>query len=345
MGNSVLKEPSKKKELNDIIILRVLSCISVMLVHITSDASLGLRKGSISSMIFSFINTASTYVVPSFIFISGYILYYGYKNRDLKLSKFYYKRFKSILIPYIVWSIIYYMFFIKFFSYEVSIKFLVKNLIYGTMVYHLYFVIVIMQFYLLFPLILYLYKRFNGIFLTIIFLLISISFNKFVILKYSDRLFMNYIFFFGLGCSFAKYIDRVNNFIEKNKTYIIWLNIIMTFFYTIEIYLGRNYGININPIGFTWYIFSTTSIFFYYCISRILVNSSISVPKIVNGISVNSYTIYLTHPFILIILNYICGERLSIVFATVLKGAILLTSYALYSHLMLIKKSKISKLS
>jgi len=302
-----------------------------MLVHLTSNAAINLRVGSVQSIIFSFINSSSTYVVPPFIFISGVTLYYRYKDCELDSFDFYYKRFKSTFIPYFIWVAIYNIFFIRYFGYELSIEFFIKNLMLGSMVYHLYFVVIIAQFYIIFPLILYLYKKYNILFLTIIVLLINLISSKYLVFKYSDRFFLNYIFFFGLGFVFVTYLDKINEFIKTHKLFIIIINVAVTIFYFMEVYLERNYGIKINPIGYTWHVFSVTSILFYYYISIKIIERSGYINKTLKDISNNSYTIYLSHPIILIILGFLYKGQPSIIFETVYKGIILLAFVVLYS--------------
>ncbi len=321
-------------KLDDIVLLRGIACIFVMMVHITSDATVNLRVASASSIIFSFINIASTYVVPAFVFISGFTLYYIYKDSNLNIPTFYYKRFKSTLTPYLIWTIIYYGLFVKLFGYPVSIKFLASNLLLGSMVYHLYFVVIVCQFYIVFPLILYLYKRFNILLITFIMVILNLLSHKFLIFPYSDRFFLNYILFFGLGCTFATYKNNIDSFIKKHNLFVILLNIWVTIFYCAEIYLARNYAIYINPIGYTWHLFCMTSIIFYYYLSTMIIEKSEKydgILTLLKSISINSYIIYLSHPIVLMILDYLFKDLNSIVLKTILKGLFVLTFFSLYS--------------
>lgn len=328
----------KKSRLDEIVILRGLACLFVVLVHLTSEAAIDLKVGSISSILFSFINTSSTYVVPTFVFISGFTLYYRYKNSDLNLFKFYYRRFKSTLIPYVIWTILYYVLYIKLFNYNFSLDFIFENLLFGTMVYHLYFVIIICQFYIAFPLILFLYKHFNVLLITILSLLINIFSIKFFNFEFADRFILKYIFFFILGCNFALYKNKIDIFIRNNRVLIILLNIIVTLLYSAEVYLIRNYEITINPIGYTWHVFCLTSTIFYYYISLILAEKSNSALDLLKDISFSSYTIYLAHPMLIMLIDYLYKEPFSIINKTIVKSLIVLTFFSLFAKYKYISK-------
>ena len=97
-------------------------------------------------------NTATKLAVPGFIFISGLTLAYSYKEPKINnIYLFYKKRFINVVIPYVIWTLIYYLVYIILYNYEISLKFFLERLINGSMTYHLYFIIIIIQFYILFP--------------------------------------------------------------------------------------------------------------------------------------------------------------------------------------------------
>lgn len=90
--------------------------------------------------------------VPAFIFISGLVMVYNYSHKINPLN-FYRKRWKEICIPYLLWSLIYFTYYHWNSSGGVYTgRDLLYNLLTGSASYHLWFVILIMQWYLVFPL-------------------------------------------------------------------------------------------------------------------------------------------------------------------------------------------------
>jgi len=85
--------------------LRAISIISVLIIHTTDDtASVNKLTGLTFSLMY--IEELVRFAVPMFVFISGFVLYNKY-NLKLPMKEFYKKRFMTILIPYLIFSVIY----------------------------------------------------------------------------------------------------------------------------------------------------------------------------------------------------------------------------------------------
>src|SRR5208282_583317 len=99
-----------------------------------------------------------------FFFISACMLTYAYADlhRD-GLRRFYARRCVSVLIPYLCWTVIYFLYLLPrahYASPSAALKHLASMTYDGF--YQLYFLLVIMQFYLVFPLVLMLLRRTRG---------------------------------------------------------------------------------------------------------------------------------------------------------------------------------------
>jgi len=97
----------------------------------------------------------------AFFFISACMLTYAYADLSRAgLRRFYWRRFVSVGIPYLCWTAIYYADTFRSSHYGSTSKALwgIPHMLY-TGYYHLYFLLVIMQFYLVFPLVLILLRR------------------------------------------------------------------------------------------------------------------------------------------------------------------------------------------
>ncbi len=110
----------------------------------------------------------------AFLFVSACMLTFSYRDTaQLKLKHYWKRRFISVGVPYLAWTVIYYFFTtaikikgFPFYSFNHSIAFTDVGFHYfahilRTGYYHLYYLIVIIEFYLLFPLLLILIRRFS----------------------------------------------------------------------------------------------------------------------------------------------------------------------------------------
>jgi peptidoglycan/LPS O-acetylase OafA/YrhL len=102
-----------------------------------------------------------------FFFISACMLTYAYANLHLRdwagLRRFYRRRMVSVLIPYLCWTVIYFLYLLPTAHYA-SVSSALSHLarMAATGYYQLYFLLVILQFYLVFPLLLMLLRRTRG---------------------------------------------------------------------------------------------------------------------------------------------------------------------------------------
>ena len=102
-----------------------------------------------------------------FFFISACMLTYAYADMHLLdragLRRFYGRRVVSVVIPYLCWTVIYFLYLLPTAHYR-SVAAALTHLagMAETGYYQLYFLLVIMQFYLVFPLVLMLLRRTRG---------------------------------------------------------------------------------------------------------------------------------------------------------------------------------------
>lgn len=328
---------NKKRYLTEANIFRGIFCIYVLLIHCTGTPSRELMPLSLSSIVFSSINTASKGAVPAFIFVSGLAISYSYVEKNIEILPFYKKRIKNTLIPYVIATLFYYGVYINLYNYEFSIPYLLDRLITGNMVYHLYFMIIIMQFYIVYPIICKLFKKFNNNILMFVFFIIHIICYIYIPMKY--RFFGNYILYFTFGCYFAFNYEKVVEFLEKNKVKYISMAVlaIATTYYIVELYLQTHFAINLNPTNSTWQIFSFITIPAYYIISIYIDKGGHKFTRYIkeslNDISKVSLSIYLLHPCIIIILQRVL-VKMSIAWRYVALTTIVLALALLYSKII-----------
>lgn len=291
----------KKERIDETNIIRGIACLSVILVHITAEPVTTLKAGSVHSIIFTLLNRGSRFTTPTFIFLSGLTLFYSYEERNFKYGKFLGRRFNATLIPYGIWSIIYFLYFYSQGVYTLSLSMFVENILLANMSYHLYFILIITQFYILFGIFLYGYKRFNSHILLSLSLLFNLLFLKYVSMQYSDRFFMNYIFFFSLGCYVAKNLSTIKKFVVKLR-YILplcYISIVIYDSYLFYQYYILNKAVDVFGVLVVWILFATISIFLLMSIGISVLEKYTTIISVLKTIGKSSYYVYLSHPLIL----------------------------------------------
>ncbi len=132
--------------------LRGICMLGVIAIH---AGSFVMDSGTASVHIFMFMEILSRYSVPAFFFISGYGLFYTYSlEKPLAYWPFIKKRLTSIGVPYIIWSLFYLVAYDHTYHdiQNWHLQELGFTLAFGNAVYHIYFLVILMWFYLLFPL-------------------------------------------------------------------------------------------------------------------------------------------------------------------------------------------------
>ncbi|WP_307470731.1 acyltransferase [Paenibacillus harenae] len=170
-----LTQSAKKPHLPELDIVRAIGIMAVVMIHSTSSAVNSYDHASSFYPVYVFLNMFSKFAVPVFIFLSGFVLFYNYFGKPWTLEstgQFYKKRITKLAIPFILFSFFYWAFvklvgpgFVDlktFIGYFADPVFWDKLLI-GKTYTHLYFIVIIIQFYLLAPLMLSVLKKFPAL--------------------------------------------------------------------------------------------------------------------------------------------------------------------------------------
>ncbi|KLK88829.1 acyltransferase [Methanoculleus sediminis] len=203
--------------------LRGFAALAVIAVHVSMNFN-RIPEVNLLALVNVFVYVAAHFAVPVFVFISGWVLaarYFG----DYSLWEFYRRRAKTILLPYLFFTALYLMVTV-----EGTIGFagvpapgrVVEALLLGTAAYHLWFFVLIIQLYLVFPLIARGYDRFDrggaALFLLLALLFVQILWNAGAHLAGAFagtewytvliRLFPSHLLYFVLGIHAARHTER-----------------------------------------------------------------------------------------------------------------------------------------
>ncbi len=211
--------PAKNQLETDV--LKALAVIAVIFIHVTSAHLFTLdQAGTWQANLNLFFNQTYRFSVPLFVALSGYGLAKKYLTQNLDLKDFFLRRATKILPWYFFASLLIFLAVNFIFTYDKGMYAslpLWKIFLLGHADYDLYFVPMIFQFYLLFPLLFIVFKKFPRLTLGLallwqIGLYLNISQHTEITHKYindwPDQVqyfwFYSWLFYFVLGMFLAK---------------------------------------------------------------------------------------------------------------------------------------------
>jgi peptidoglycan/LPS O-acetylase OafA/YrhL len=299
----------KKIKLLELDIVRALAILAVVLIHGTSSATVEPTEGSASQIMFYILNVGSSFAVPLFIMISGIVLFYSYDGRwnGRTALTFYRKRAVSLVIPYLIWAFFYYAFnqYINTKQFEMDWPAFWGKLGWAEWSYHSYFMLIIFQMYLLFPLFMTLVDRISWFRKWMIPLGLLIQEGFYVYrhwfsegIPHSDRIAPTYMAYFLIGGAIGLYYPKVKAWVEKHKplTAAAWL--IAGSAYVSLFLLSRYKQIYAENTWYEvlWILYVTAAALFFMQIGRFLLSRFPRLSKPVMSIGICSFGIYLIHP-------------------------------------------------
>lgn len=294
-----------QERLKELDFIRCIATIAVLLIHVTSTYIL-------DNDITYVINQSMRFAIPVFIILSGASIYYSNLNKDnISYFNFIKKRVIKIFVPYMLWTIIYIFYEVRHDLGIVStgelVKQFLKYLVLGKE--HLYFVVIIFQIYLIYPLFHLLFKKgYSNITLIITFCVslylqlgvYLIRWSIYIIPKpgstYFYLLFPSWIFFFILGMYIIQKKSEFESLFSPKllALAIIWL--MSLFVLTTDTKLSTTYGSSIKP---TVMFYGIISFIFFYIFFLNIKKVSPEIMNVVMWFSNQSYGIYLSHILIL----------------------------------------------
>jgi peptidoglycan/LPS O-acetylase OafA/YrhL len=314
MANSIpTPQRTPKAKIGELDIVRALAILAVVLIHTTSEGSWYEKMGpSKTQFLYFFVNKMGGFAVPLFILVSGLVLFYVYiDNWNVKkLGSYYFKRVRSVVVPYVLWSFFYYVYdqwlaapqhvavdWPKFFS----------LLPWADAKYHLYFMVIIVQFYVLFPLLLWPARRYGWFRRTLPLwgLLVQGGFytygHWFHPLPYKAELCVTYFLLFTLGGWIGIHYGRVRAFCERHAVWLVPLGAAVGIVHT-GLYILAQY--NLASFENTWYellwtLYGCVSAFSLIGLALWLQRRWAKLAETLTSLGIASFGVYLMHPWIL----------------------------------------------
>lgn len=265
----------QKERLDEIDILRGLTFLAIAMQHSLAGFIYSPNLSQLSAYVSAFILILIRYAVPMFITITGLVLLYNHSQGVLDYPRFISKRLSQAFVPYFVWTLIYYFWASgrDFLAQPVaSLATIGRLTISGEACYHLWFMVAIIQFYLVFPFFRWLIiKNKNQPVFTL-----TVSFIAYIGLmwlwgqplpqfanlqtpwlvtlwNYRDRIFLSWFFYFLLGGFAGIFVGNLRQITkDTQKTNVFVYLIAFAFVFYQVVVTGRVSASGIYQLNFTY---------------------------------------------------------------------------------------------
>ncbi|ASS75996.1 hypothetical protein CIG75_14175 [Tumebacillus algifaecis] len=286
--------------LREIDFIRAIAALSVIAIHITAsyvtDTTLGRAW-----------NEIMRYAVPLFILLSGFVLYKIEMGRpQLSYLQFQRKRMGKVLIPYVLWTLLYVLYIAREFLRNNGFEGIPRlwsptldHLYYGTAFYHLYFLIITFQLYLLYPLLRDAMNRkplwvLSGSFLLTLFAQVAAYMHW--DLGWRISFFPNWLFFFVFGMYFALHKQSWEPKLRRNSLLVgaLWIASLAIVF--LDGYFTKKWAYSVKP---SVMLYTILSFLFFYVVAMRFADTKSRFGKLLDWLSAQSFLIFLLHPLVL----------------------------------------------
>lgn len=297
--------------------------LGVIAIHV---GSMAVTDAEASPFLVLITNILSRYSVPAFFFISGYGLFYSKPLEErLDYGAFLKKRLKSIGRPYLLASL-FYLCYYAFLNRDMSVldpSNILFSLFFGAAQYHIYFLVILIWFYLLFPLWRSLMRAMEKIGLKVALPLLFIAqlllfegnFHFWTYPQWiaSSPALLNlcnyrlnyfpffYLFIFMLGGVIARHYEGFKALITRHKALLTaffaasagcntWLFYRWTFKWQMPYENTVNY---LQQLSLPGLVYTIASVLFF---SMVLQSGRYPLKRALKSMSDRSFVIYLIHP-------------------------------------------------
>ncbi|MBQ3379720.1 MAG: acyltransferase [Clostridia bacterium] len=289
--------------------MNAIACLLVILIHVLSVGIERIDTMSWQSALIYFPWRIAAFVVPLFLYTGAVKMAMQFENKRVTGAvylRYALRRIKKIFLPYAVWVCIYYFCFLAIGYVEGGVGEFFSYLFSGSLAAPFYYVIIIMQFYLLMPLWVWVMRRVPFYLSLAVSLLIwffleyypDITWALGISFPYGDRIFLTYIVFWVLGLYAGKNYDRTLEMLTTkkwDKVVCIALILIYAWIYYIRL-LGYATPFDILNVKL---IADVLSILVLHFIAVSLLSAHELIKKTLSAIYRSSFFVFLAHSLFL----------------------------------------------
>lgn len=313
-----------KRFIHSINYMRGLCMLGVIAIHIGSVA---IVNPSPNLGLVAVLEILSRFSVPAFFFLSAFGMFYSQPlQQPFIYTEYLKRRLRTVFIPYITWSL-FYIVYVSILSHNFNLfqpYSFIKTLWYGLAMYHIYFLVILLWFYLLMPLwrpLLRVMSRKPWFSFSLLFA-VNMVFNfysSYIWTLHSpspllqdafnyrlNYIVLHYVFIFMFGAFTAEHFQTITDWISHHALLINIFQAVTTAG-MLAAYYGIMYYLQYDPLSAVFTIHQLSPIGMAYTVSTMLfllywwecrpVPSFIH--RLFNMLGNYSYPIYLVHPIFL----------------------------------------------
>jgi peptidoglycan/LPS O-acetylase OafA/YrhL len=306
--------------LYEIDVVRILTFACVIGVHTTSHTAAADDVGLYGLL------ALLHFTREVFFALTAFVLAYSYFSKPQPFVRTIPRRLLLVAVPYVTWSLIYFVssnLRSPHYTFgEATVSFL-QHLVEGTAWYHLYFLLVTMQVYVLFPVFLWIIEKTRGRHVLLLAVTGAYQLVFTWLLRYSPgslgwvshnpkSLFITYLFFIVLGAVCAFHAREFLLWVRAHRRLIAVLTaasgVALLGFFAVSIDSGISYykaGTPLQPVLMVWSVFvglGFLALGTWWSDRR---DPESRIAKAVTVISDRSFGIFLAHPIVLWILLWV----------------------------------------
>lgn len=309
-SNDILRS-KRKFELS---YLNIFCTILVIFIHCASILINGTLKGEAGYDSVFVPWRFSSFVVPAFIFMSGIKMFLS--SKKINYIKFYLKRITRVILPYMLWVVIFYYYFIDREYFEFSWRSLCHYWYRGDLVGHFYFVIIIVQFYILMPIWKFILPRLNAHIAIVFSLLASIVFGYNLpylweivfsgqTFPYGDIIFTKYLAYWVMGCYVGLNYEKFKDMILSHKLFVTILFLLSGF---MDIYFAYQTVGKLAPwMEIVHVMYCVSAIIFFFMLFSWICRRVRKMSWFTRAVDMESYNIFLSHCLVIFYVDYNLG--------------------------------------
>lgn len=306
----------RENKRQDIVFLNILFCFLVILIHVSSEVVTVMDRSHTLYWSILLLSKMSAFVVQGFIMLSGVKLFL--KAGSIHYGRFYLSRLTKVVIPYIIWVFIYYIYFCSQNYYTFSWAELGQFLLTGKVSAHFYFVVVIVQFYLLAPVWVVFFKKANPAVVLMLSLLITVicgfSLDHMLATLFPnhsfphlDLFFPRYLVYWVAGCMIGLHYQEFTNYLQKRWISITLLFVACSFIKGwLTVYFAGNGPFWMDQIHI---LYSISALLFFYMVAQLFTGSGSVMLKPFGWLDRYTYHIYLVHCLVIVLANEWMSRR------------------------------------
>lgn len=299
-----------KSRLTEVETARGAAILCVLLIHGTSAAVADIPVHTAAYVIYDLINRLSCYAVPAFVLYSGLVLFYRHSETWSwrQTVPFYKRRLMFVLVPYVIWTYLYHLLNVGLSTSAPwsSLSDALHALLLGSSMYHLYFAVLIMQYYVLAPALLWFAYRYPNRLYGLLGFGVAVqvgagyAVHRYELVPDPSLLSTTYFIAFVVGCCIGARYEDVMQWINRRIKWLAAAVPLTTGAFVWKQFADVYGGVPLNAFASEAIVHSyciVTAVFMLFVCRRA---QRLSVTAFGGRMGSRSFGIYLLHPAVMV---------------------------------------------